>query len=528
MKFKKIFSFMLIVMLSIITFTANIEAKDNIWTTIASAKKYEDSGQLNKALPLWLNIISYFESKNKTKDDWSNSAVFHKKAAKYYDELKDYQNAVFHYEKENENWLKVGNNWGAWDLIRADKIRTNIDLYAKTTGKSYNLAKYEPANGIYYGIYSENDKAVMPDLSNISQVYGNHEIFLYYAHLFRSNPQADSEFPTQEAQAVKKLNGALQIALEPNEGLDFVKETPSVINWAKEAGKSGVPIFLRFAGEMNGDWVPWNGNPAKYREKFILVHNIMEKYAPNVAMVWSPNDVPIEDNNKNKIDDYYPGDAYVDWVGVNFYVDFYDSGKPTADNNLLQNPIDHLKYIYSKYSARKPIIICETGVGHYSIPDNKDLTDWGKANLEKLYNYLPIAYPRVKAITYFSLNQANPNYNVGNRWNNYALSENKIIKETYKSLVNLPNHIGLNKDSGLSYTRLNSPSEIKLAKEIYGVYKIPDYKISKVEYYVDDKLVQTTSAIPYILKYDLTKAKKLTIKIYNSNNELKGLREISF
>ncbi len=98
---------------------------------------------------------------------------------------------------------------------------------------------------------------------------------------------------------------------------------------------------------MNGDWVPWHGDPDLYIEKFQLVHNVMEEYAPNVVMVWCPNDVPVELNGQT-IPDYYPGDAYVDWVGVNFYVDYYDSGLTDLDSNFLQNPLTHLEYIYKK------------------------------------------------------------------------------------------------------------------------------------------------------------------------------------
>ncbi len=78
-------------------------------------------------------------------------------------------------------------------------------------------------------------------------------------------------------------------------------------------------------------------------------------------------------------------------------------------------------------------MICETGVSHYSIPNSEDVTAWGgAANLEKLYSMLPVVYPRVKGITYLSLNQANDNYLVGNRWSNYALSENDTVESTYK------------------------------------------------------------------------------------------------
>src|SRR5690606_34134382 len=122
-----------------------------------------------------------------------------------------------------------------------------------------------------------------------------HSVFFTY-HKY-GNP-----FPTAFAENVKTAGGALQLALEPSSGLDAVKEDDYLIQFAKDAAKADVPIFLRHASEMNGSWVKWPGNPQKYVAKFRLVHDVMEKYAPNVAMVFSPSSDP-----KQTIDDYYPG-----------------------------------------------------------------------------------------------------------------------------------------------------------------------------------------------------------------------------
>ncbi|MDX1531405.1 MAG: glycosyl hydrolase, partial [Rhodothermales bacterium] len=41
--------------------------------------------------------------------------------------------------------------------------------------------------------------------------------------------------------------------------------------------------------------------------------------AANVAWVWSPNVVSVPDTPDNDMHRYYPGDAYVDWVGLDGY-----------------------------------------------------------------------------------------------------------------------------------------------------------------------------------------------------------------
>jgi len=64
-------------------------------------------------------------------------------------------------------------------------------------------------------------------------------------------------------------------------------------------------------------------------------------------MVWSPSEMPL-----NKIQDYYPGDNYVDWVGISIYSAQFengDSSKPTDTNN----PLDQAQIIRYKSKTRK-------------------------------------------------------------------------------------------------------------------------------------------------------------------------------
>jgi hypothetical protein len=92
-----------------------------------------------------------------------------------------------------------------------------------------------------------------------------------------------------------------------------------VHNSALAAAAWGRPLFIRFAHEMNGGWYPWgrgsNGNTAKvYKEAWRHIVRIFEaEGANNVMWVWCPNE---NSNGRFAFKPYYPGDQWVDWVGL--------------------------------------------------------------------------------------------------------------------------------------------------------------------------------------------------------------------
>ena len=79
----------------------------------------------------------------------------------------------------------------------------------------------------------------------------------------------------------------------------------------------GKPVFLRFAWEMNGNWYPWSGAPAKYVAAWRHVHDVFDNQgAGNVVWVWSPNNQSVPNTAANVIDNYYPGDRYAALLGL--------------------------------------------------------------------------------------------------------------------------------------------------------------------------------------------------------------------
>lgn len=81
-----------------------------------------------------------------------------------------------------------------------------------------------------------------------------------------------------------------------------------------------IPIVFRPLHEMNGNWFWWGAGcsgfgPADYRKLYQLTVDYVKERTNNVLFIWSPNS-PV---NSSVLSNYYPGDAYVDILGLDIY-----------------------------------------------------------------------------------------------------------------------------------------------------------------------------------------------------------------
>jgi hypothetical protein len=134
-----------------------------------------------------------------------------------------------------------------------------------------------------------------------------------------------------------------------------------VRHWAEGARAWGHPVLLRFAPEMNGFWNSWSpgvvGNTAQqFVAMWRRVHAIFDDVgADNVEWVWSPNVAAGETTPLARV---YPGDRYVDWVGL----DGYNWGASRAGmrwqsfDSVFGRTLDEVRRLTSK-----PLMISEVG-----------------------------------------------------------------------------------------------------------------------------------------------------------------------
>lgn len=133
------------------------------------------------------------------------------------------------------------------------------------------------------------------------------------------------------------------------------KEDDLIRQRARGVKALGEPVFLRWCWEMNGDWMRCGGarnnpdGPAKYRQAWKRIVDIFRSEgATNAVWVWSPNAGDVPAQSWNHWTNYYPGDAYVDWVGIDGY------NWTSTSFEAIFTPV------YRDYAGRKPIMIAET------------------------------------------------------------------------------------------------------------------------------------------------------------------------
>ena len=173
-----------------------------------------------------------------------------------------------------------------------------------------------------------------------------------------------------------------------------------VQKWADDSKSWGHPYFLRFAPEMNGNWFPWseqaNGNKAgEYVRAWRHVHAIFaNKGVTNVTWVWSPN---IEYNGSTPLSELYPGDGYVDWLGM----DGYNWGTvlhPTVTGWQNFSQVFTQTYIKITALSAKPLMVAETAGAEHG----GSKADW----IADVYStQIPRYFEKIKAIIWFNENK---------------------------------------------------------------------------------------------------------------------------
>jgi len=143
--------------------------------------------------------------------------------------------------------------------------------------------------------------------------------------------------------------------------------------YAKDIVATGLPLAIRFDHEMNGVWYPWsettgkgdpiNGNnKGDYVKMWQHVHDIFEQEGANslVVWTWAPNiinNLPAANKSVEFLKAMYPGDEYVDWMGVSGYLrPAYKADNTFTFDYTFGSTLDQLREI-----SDKPIILAEIG-----------------------------------------------------------------------------------------------------------------------------------------------------------------------
>jgi predicted small secreted protein len=115
-----------------------------------------------------------------------------------------------------------------------------------------------------------------------------------------------------------------------------------------------LPVVISFGHEMNTYWYPWgtHGNrPADFVSAWRHIHDIFTQVgATSVIWAWSPN--VINPVRGTRLKPLYPGDAYVDWIGM---IGYYTLGGAHTFTSLYGPTMRQVRTF-----TDKPFFIAET------------------------------------------------------------------------------------------------------------------------------------------------------------------------
>jgi len=115
----------------------------------------------------------------------------------------------------------------------------------------------------------------------------------------------------------------------------------SIINGSQDgviknfAGKVCPNTIVSLFHEMNGNWSPWDGAHNSTTKVIAAYKHIHDLMGSKVKYAWVVNNVSVPDTASNRLENYYPGDNYVDYVGVDAFAFGRESFSQLVPTSLL-------------------------------------------------------------------------------------------------------------------------------------------------------------------------------------------------
>jgi hypothetical protein len=211
--------------------------------------------------------------------------------------------------------------------------------------------------------------------------------------------------------------------------------------WAKDAMSDDIPILMDFGLEMTGFWFPWCGfyngggelagygdasypdGPERFRDAYRHIINLFRtEGVKHVTWFFHPDIQRLPDKEWNSAKYYYPGDEYIDWIGLSVY----GVQRDNAPWIYFSKALERRHMLIDEITDKKPIALLEFAVTDNHAGGSKSA--WLEDAFSSiLYN----PYFDFKAISYWHENWINP---VGQK-STLRIDSSKESLETFKRLI---------------------------------------------------------------------------------------------
>lgn len=272
-----------------------------------------------------------------------------------------------------------------------------------------------PESGVYVGAFpdmgSTEDSVTFERLKAFKNLTGQKPMWVY----FSNNWFGKIKFPVKEVAAIKEFGSIPFIRLMPRSDFEDTKSDPvyslqkiidgkfdkELKKWAIGAKNYNEPLMVEFGTEMNGDWFPWSGahngkDPEKFKDAYIHIINIFKNEgADNITYVFHINYDSSPNEKWNTMSAYYPGDEYIDWIGLSIYGAQKSNDEWINITGLFDKAYNEMTGI----SRNKPLAVFEFGV-----VENDKKPEWIKTFFDLIKSG---KYNRIKGISYWHSNWEN-------------------------------------------------------------------------------------------------------------------------
>jgi hypothetical protein len=343
---------------------------------------------------------------------------------------------------------------GAYESAAAAVLTSSVP--APPSGKIYHAVFPGSAT-----IWGEEDAATLSDLRSYEQHVGKTAAWVYFSHnWFRGRT-----FPVTTTTWIRDTGSVPFIRLMLRSSDEALPEPTFTLNdiisgtfdsdlqaWARDARDFGSPLIVEYGTEVNGEWFPWNGvwnggsttdgygdptepdGPERFRDAYRHIIQIArDEGASNITWVFHVDREDYPEETWNQLENYYPGDGWIDWIGVSVY----GAGDPLdTECASFRDSMDAVYPRLAALSTSKPIAVLEFGVAY-----NNPLCDqavWAGAALS---DTIALRWPRVIGFSWWNENwenDENPDHDTHMR-----VEDNSALAAVFSSTVGAnPNVLG--------------------------------------------------------------------------------------
>jgi hypothetical protein len=281
--------------------------------------------------------------------------------------------------------------------LRVDSSSESLEAYNQGVANAIFITEpvfladklQEPASGVYHAAYPDfggtEDVVTTNKITNFEALVGKEIAWAYFSNNWYNNIQ----FPTPAVNTIHSINKTPFIRIMPRTNFDEGGPDPNytmqriiagdfdteLTQWALDAAATNIPLLVEFGTEVNGSWFPWNGlyngagettygdlslsdGAERFRDAYRHIIDICNTNGANNITWFFHVDAHGEPNEPwNNIASYYPGDTYIDWLGISVY-------GPQEVGDTYQSFVETLNDTYFELTAmsNKPIAILEFAI----------------------------------------------------------------------------------------------------------------------------------------------------------------------